>query len=204
MTDELHEAVQVLQDRQAILDCLMNYSRGVDRLDRELLLSCYHPDAIDDHGMFVGDREEFADWVVGMHSSTHLSHQHCLFNHSCDLDGDVAHTETYYMFAGMNREGAPLVTSGGRYLDRFERRDGRWAIAHRVCVRDWAPVDQQPDPEDPSTLTAIRAALPPDVLAFMRGGPLPTRDRQDPSYTRPLLADTDRVRAGRELRGGVA
>lgn len=200
MTDELHRAVQVLQDRQAILDCLMNYSRGVDRLDRELLLSCYHPDAIDDHGMFVGNRDEFADWVVDMHSSTHLSHQHCLFNHSCDLDGDVAHTETYYMFAGMNREGTPLVTSGGRYLDRFERRDGRWAIAHRVCIRDWAPVDQQPDPEDPSTLTAIRAALPPDVLAFMRGGPLPTRNRQDPSYDRPLTADPQRVRAGRELR----
>lgn len=82
--------------------------------DDELLLSCYHEDAVDDHGMFVGDREEFADWVVGMHSATHLSHQHCLFNHTCDLDGDVAHAETYYMFAGMNREGTALVTSGGR------------------------------------------------------------------------------------------
>ncbi len=201
MTDETQRAVRLLLDRQEILDCLMRYSRGVDRLDRDLLLSCYHEDAIDDHGMFVGDREEFADWVVDMHSSTHSSHQHCLFNHSCELDGDVAHTETYYMFAGMNRQGTPLVMSGGRYLDRFERRAGRWAIAHRVCVRDWAPVEDQPDPDDPSTLTAIRAALPPAVLAFMRGGPLPTRDHRDPSYARPLVADPHRVRAGRELRG---
>lgn len=199
--DELERTVRELQDRQAILDCLMNYSRGVDRLDRDLLLSCYHPGAIDDHGMFVGDREEFADWVVGMHGATHLSHQHCLLNHTCELDGDVAHTETYYMFVGMNREGTPLSMSGGRYLDRFERRDGRWAIAARVCVRDWAPLDAQPDPEDPSTLTAIRHALPPAVLEFMRTGPLPTRDRRDPSYARPLRIDPDRVRGGRALRG---
>ncbi|NMI01125.1 nuclear transport factor 2 family protein [Pseudonocardia acidicola] len=199
--EEIERNVRELRDRQEILDCLMRYSRGVDRLDRDLLLSVYHEDAIDDHGMFVGDREEFADWVVGMHGSTHLSHQHCLFNHTCELDGDVAHTETYYMFCGMNREGTPLAMSGGRYVDRFERRDGRWAIAARVCVRDWAPLDTQPDPEDPSTMTAIRHALPPAVLEFMRTGPLPTRDRRDPSYDRPLRIDPDRVAGGHALRG---
>ncbi|HKS99357.1 MAG TPA: nuclear transport factor 2 family protein [Rugosimonospora sp.] len=193
-TDELARTVRELKDRQEILDCLMRYSRGVDRLDRELLLSVYHEDAVDDHGMFVGGPKEFADWVVAMHGSTHLSHQHCLFNHSCDLDGDVAHTETYYMFAGMNRVGAPLSMSGGRYLDRFERRDGRWAIAARVCVRDWAPLETQPDPGDPSTMTAIRGSLPPAVIEFMRTGPLPTRDRADPSYHRPLRIDPARRR----------
>jgi ketosteroid isomerase-like protein len=198
--EELERAVIELQDRQAIFDCLMSYSRAVDRLDRELLLSVYHEDAIDDHGMFVGKREEFADWVVEMHSSTHLSHQHCLFNHSCDLDGDVAHTETYYMFVGMNREGDPLVMSGGRYLDRFEKRAGRWAIAARLCVRDWAPLPERPDFDDPSTLTAIRAVLPPAVQEFMRTGPRVTRDRGDPSYDRPLTVEPERLRGSRELR----
>jgi SnoaL-like domain len=202
--EELERAVIELADRQAILDCLMTYSRGVDRLDRELLRSVYHDDAIDDHGMFVGDREEFADWVVQMHSSTHLSHQHCLFNHTCDLDGDVAHTETYYMFVGMNREGEPLVMSGGRYIDRFEKRAGRWAIAARVCVRDWAPLAERPDFDDPSTMTAIRAVLPPAVREFMATGPRVTRDRQDPSYDRPLKVDQERLRRSRELRAGPA
>jgi hypothetical protein len=202
--EELERAVVELQDRQAILDCLMRYSRGVDRLDRELLRSVYHDDAIDDHGMFVGDRDEFADWVVGMHSSTHLSHQHYLFNHFCDLDGDVAHTETYYMFVGMNREGDPLSMSGGRYIDRFEKRDGRWAIAARLCVRDWAPLPTQPDFDDPSTLTAIRAVLPPAVRDFMATGPKVTRDRHDPSYDRPLKVDQERLGRSRELRSGTA
>lgn len=202
MTPEaMTRAVRELQDRQAILDCLMRYARGVDRLDRDLILSAYHEDAVDDHGMFVGTRDEFADWVIAMHSSTHLAQQHCLFNHTCDLDGDVAHTETYYLFAGMNRAGEPLVVSGGRYVDRFERRAGRWAIADRLCLRDWAPLPHQPDPEDPSTLTAIRAALPPPLLELMRGGPRSTRDRDDPSYQRPLRRDPDRLRQGAAARG---
>ena len=198
--EKLEAALTQLLDRQAIHDCLMNYSRGVDRLDRELLLSIYHPDAIDDHGMFVGNREEFADWVIGMHSGTHLMHQHALFNHSCDLDGDTAHCETYYMFAAMNQVGQPLVVSGGRYIDRFEKRDGRWAIAARLCVRDWAPLETQPDPEDPSTMTAIRAVLPEAVREFMGSQPPTARDRTDPSYSRPLTIDPERIRRGRELQ----
>lgn len=39
-----------LLDREAIRDCLARYCRGVDRLDRALLLSTYWPGAEDDHG----------------------------------------------------------------------------------------------------------------------------------------------------------
>jgi hypothetical protein len=75
---ELERTVTELADRQAIRDVLMAYSRGIDRLDRKLLISLYHEDAIDDHGVFVGTREEFADWAIAMHTATHLSHQHCI------------------------------------------------------------------------------------------------------------------------------
>ncbi|QYB07142.1 nuclear transport factor 2 family protein [Rhodococcus sp. USK10] len=194
---ELEVLVRELKDRQDIHDCVMNYARGVDRQDRELLLSVYHPDAIDDHGMFVGNREEFADWCLGMHIETHVSGQHCILNHVCDLDGNTAHSETYYMFAGMNREGAPLGVSGGRYIDRFEKRSGRWAIAHRVCVRDWATGIDRPDLNDPSTLTAIRHALDPGKLELLTRAPASRRDRFDLSYDRPLRSDPERLRMGR-------
>ena len=36
------------------LDAIHRYCRAVDRADRDLLVSVYHPDAIDDHGLFVG------------------------------------------------------------------------------------------------------------------------------------------------------
>ena len=185
-TEELAAAVQTLQDRQAIHDCLMTYSRGIDRLDRELLLSVYHPDAVDDHGVFVGGPEAFVDWAFGMHSSTHLSHQHCIFNYTVDLAGDVAHTEAYYMFIGMNRTGNPTTMSAGRYIDRFEKRGGRWAIAARVCVRDWAPLEQIPETLDQSAMTAV--PLTPEVEALARGCAAISRDRNDVSYQRPVPA----------------
>lgn len=198
--EELERNVLELKDRQEIYQCLLRYSRGVDRLDRELLISAYHEDAIDDHGMFVGGPQEFADWVIDMHASAHLSQQHCLLNHSCELAGEVAHVETYYLFAGMNRHGPPLALSGGRYVDRFEKRDGKWAIAARVCLRDWAPLDETPDLEDPSALTAIRSVLPPAVRELMASGARSRRDRQDPSYGRPLVIAAERVRQGGEAR----
>jgi hypothetical protein len=38
-----------------------------------------------------------------------------------------------------------------RYLDRFERRDGRWAIANRVVVLDWEHVFAPGRPSTPAS-----------------------------------------------------
>jgi SnoaL-like domain len=51
---------------------------------------------------------------------------------SGDLDGDHAHSECYYMYASMNRTAPSLTVCGGHYIDWFERRDGRWAIADQM------------------------------------------------------------------------
>jgi len=193
MTDAtLARTVADLKDRADIDRCLKLYSRAVDRLDRALLLSVYHPDAIDDHGIFVGGPEDFADWVIDMHTRTHLSHQHCQFNSTVDIDGDTAHAETYFMFVGINRKPPTFAMSGGRYIDRLEKRDGKWAIAARICVRDWAPMDTAPDSLDQSQLTAVKN-LPPAIVDLMRSGAQIARDASDPSYLRPLTIDPARV-----------
>lgn len=176
---DLETMVRELHDKRAIRDCLVTYCRGVDRLDRELLLSVYHDDAVDDHGVFVGNREEFADWVLALHARAQNATQHIITNHACDLDGDVAHTETYWLFASMNTQGAPLTLSGGRYIDRFERRDGRWAIALRKCVGDWRGAPGE-------------SWLPPAIADALNSGATASRDRSDVSYERPLQFDEQR------------
>lgn len=197
---ELEKIVVELRDRQQISDCLARYSRGVDRLDRELLLSVYHPDAVDDHGVFCGTAEAFADYVIAMHRALHLSHQHSLFNHTCELAGDTAHVETYYMFVCINRTGPATSMSGGRYVDRMEKRQGEWKIAHRLCVRDWAALEERPDPADLSSFTALRASLSPGMKAFMNAGAAARRDRDDPSYLRPLPFDAERIAQWKRLQ----
>lgn len=202
--EELRAAVRVLQDREAIRECLTRYCRGVDRFDRDLLLSAFHPDAIDEHGKFVGGPEDFADWAIGQHARAHLSHQHCIFNHRCDLDGDIAHAETYFMFVAMNRRGKPVTLGGGRYVDRFERREGEWRIAARICLRDWSTLDAIPDMDDLSAMTSTSALLSEEERAFMNAGRGPARGPADPSYERPLTLDAGRADAYRRTIGRPA
>jgi hypothetical protein len=172
---ELQERVAHLETRTEIRDCIERYARGMDRRDREILRSAYHDGAVDDHVGFVGEVDDFIDWAYAYHS-TQTRYQHYLLNHTADIDGDEAHAETYYLFVGTDKEPANHLTlSGGRYIDRLERRDGRWAIVDRVCVVEW-------NAESSSLITD-------EVIAMMSGTmKLPTHDRSDPSYARPLAA----------------
>jgi hypothetical protein len=163
---------QLLQ-RQDILDCLLRFSRGMDRFDCELFLSAFHADAIIAAGPFVGGPAELYAWAAGLHEQGQSSTHHDLLNHSCDIDGDVAHSETYYLFVGRNRDDSNWI-AGGRYIDRLERRDGLWKIALRTNAVEWSGML-------PST------ALPFAALPDLHLNGLPSRSRDDPSYQRPLV-----------------
>ncbi|MGB8366095.1 MAG: nuclear transport factor 2 family protein [Rhizomicrobium sp.] len=177
MDTELERMVRELHDKQAIRDVVHRYGRGVDRQDMDLLLSCYHPDAIDDHGMFVGPAGEFFDWTDPSHLRFFRTHQHIMTNHTCHLEGNVAHCETYWMFAGMTADGDHLATYGGRYIDRMEKREGEWRIAARKCVLEWWG-------EGMVTPDAAEAYAAVGTIA---------RNRTDCSYERPLKIDPRRI-----------
>jgi SnoaL-like domain len=171
---DLVARVKELSDRAEIRDCMQRYARGIDRQDRALLRSAYHDGAVDDHVGFIGEVDDFIDWALAYHA-TQTRYQHYLLNHSADIDGDEAHAETYYLFVGTDREPANhIIISGGRYVDRLERRDGRWAIVDRVCIVEF-------NAESESHITE-------EVIAMMVGMPVSRQDPTDPSYARPLSA----------------
>lgn len=168
-------------DREEIVSCLHRLARGIDRLDDELILSAYHPDAVDCHGaVFQGGPEEYVDWLRRSHVQRPTS-QHFLTNINVDLDGDVAHVETYFM-APLRRADDPgtLGLACGRYVDRFERRAGAWRIAVRVVITESlsempaSPVPElddtgRRDPSDVSYARPLTAVLPPPRRASSRG-----------------------------------
>jgi ketosteroid isomerase-like protein len=178
ITNELEAMLRELHDKQAIREVMANYSRGIDRRDKALLLSCYHADALDDHGMFVGGPEDFYEWTDPSHLRYFKTHQHIITNHTCSLEGAVAHTETYWMFAGMAEGDGKLATFGGRYVDRLEKRDGQWRISARKCVVEWWGNDTVPTAE---------------TLAARAGGGKVAKDRADCSYERPLTVRPERI-----------
>jgi hypothetical protein len=156
-----------LMAQQEIRDVLIRYTRGVDRMDLELVQSCYWPGAHDDHGAFQGTVEEFLKWleVLRYFEST----MHFIGNQLVELDGDTARAESYCVAyhrrgAQDGEEGYDLVL-GLRYVDRMERRDGKWRIADRRCAFDWSRVDPITGEWD----------FPAEAL---RGA----RDRSDPVY----------------------
>lgn len=197
LTNERQSAmVQELWDREQIRQCVSRYARGVDRFDREVILSAFHPDAMDEHGKFVGSPPEFVDWALAQHTHAHMSTQHCLLNQNIEFDGNsTAYVETYFMFVAMYYEGPPCRMNGGRYVDRFEKRGGEWKIAYRMCLRDWGTMDERPSMDDLSSFTSTRAYLSAEERAFMNGGPASKRDKNDPSYWRNTTVDLERAAA---------
>ncbi|MET0547614.1 MAG: nuclear transport factor 2 family protein [Caulobacterales bacterium] len=133
-------SLQEISDHIEIRQVLATYSRGVDRWDRELLKSIYHPDGRDDHTVYNGLGWGFADFIVDTCTQMKGPSQHHLTNIYIELHGDAANVETYYIayHATVDERGETLLNTGGRYLDRFERRDGVWKIAHRICTIDWS------------------------------------------------------------------
>jgi len=127
--------------RAEITDRLHLYCRGVDRRDPELLLASFWPDSKVEFGMFSGGGQEFARSLVGWFADGGVGvTAHMLGNVVIAFDGEAAFTECYLHATHRLRgeDGTEFDSIfGGRYQDRFERRDGVWRIALRRLVFDW-------------------------------------------------------------------
>jgi hypothetical protein len=132
---------------ELIRQAAARYSTGVDRCDLPMMQSAYWPDAIDDHGVFVGNAMEFCERVVSTHRRF-LATMHCNANHRIDIEPEaLTATGEMYNISYLHRlndagDGTEVDTWHGRYLDRYENRphgDGTpdWRIIHRVCVHEW-------------------------------------------------------------------
>jgi hypothetical protein len=167
--DFLNPTLQFLLDQSAIRDVHVRYCRGIDRMDWDLVRSCYHPDATDDHGGYVGGVEGFIAWAKSLlaefESTTHFTG-----NQLVEIDGDIAWAEHYARAYHRRpaRSGTPAIdlVANVRYVDRMERRRGEWRIAKRVLTVD-------SDRADPVIELYVG-----DNLKRSR------RDREDPSYRR--------------------
>jgi hypothetical protein len=180
--------IQQLLDKQAITEMITTYARALDRFDEDLLRSVFHPDSQHAHG-FVGPSSdpslpstpgEPGDFVAYAYDvlRTHTRTHHLLGNIFIDLDDDNAYTETYFSaYHRMRAKGDPLAAPnaydtemdflvGGRYIDRFQKREGVWKISHRTGLTDWVrlePPSTQGFNDTPADLLGHRG---PEDLVF--------------------------------------
>ena len=131
---ELAAGLEELVARRAIGEAIATVQRGIDRGDLALLKSAWHDDADVAYGFFDGTAAEMCEILAGAPDPTNIT-MHRPANVWIKVDGDRAVSESY-VFVYSPSEGVQSLI-GGRYLDRHERRDGRWRLSHRTYVMDW-------------------------------------------------------------------
>ncbi|MEO5760894.1 MAG: nuclear transport factor 2 family protein [Vicinamibacteria bacterium] len=164
------EIVQML-DRQQIEDVLTRYSRAVDRAELGLLKSCYHEGATEDHaGVFKGTAAEYIENLAPILPRAGVMN-HMVMNVLVEFnetDPNAAKVEAYILaFSRMKKDGEKFDTlTLARSVDRFEKRDGRWAIAVRRLCFEW-------NHEMPMLESWGRGLMIADPKVLVRGGKHP-------------------------------
>jgi SnoaL-like domain len=155
-----------LATKQAVADMLFRYCRGLDRMDKPLALSVFHPNSEVDYGhVYTGSGPGFVDFVFEQHRHA-ARHCHQITNLYVEPAGERASSEAYVMLM-MRVEAADAVTiiqGCGRYLDEWGRHDGGWVILRRQAIMDFQEAH------------ALAKDMLPTALCPSR------RDRSDPSY----------------------
>ena len=159
------DQLDVMVAKQAITEAIFRYCRGVDRMDRALALSVWHPGGGADYTpWYNGDAAGLVDWLWAAHATV-AAHAHQIHNLLIEVEGDHAASESYFtVVLRLERPDGRLLDRviRGRYLDRWSRRAGVWAIDDRRVVQDLESV------------TEVRTTATSDGAA--RRGP------DDPSY----------------------
>ena len=108
--------------KDEIREQIYNYSRGLDRMDKELARQVWHPDGTTNFvGIFEGTGPGFIDWVWEVHEA-YVAHSHQMTNILIEVDRDTAVSETYMtasLRAQPTESSASTSVVRGRYADRW-------------------------------------------------------------------------------------
>jgi hypothetical protein len=138
--NDSEERIQELLSREDIRECLLRGSTGNDLQDAELWKSAYWPDATEDHGWYQGNAHDFIDRTVPMLLQTMDEAWHLIGNTLVQVEGEQARAQSYFLaYCRLKEAGGARrdLFSGGRFLDRLERRKGEWRISARISKGDW-------------------------------------------------------------------
>ncbi|ROS01146.1 SnoaL-like protein [Sinobacterium caligoides] len=141
--------LQRLIDKDEITELVHAYCNAADRQDHEKMRALYHEDATDDHGAFFkGLAIEFIDRLPEIQAPMQILHHNVTtlnikFPNSAICEH--AEGEVYILaFHQIATDDGPMdLLIGGRYFDRYQKRDGKWKFAHRSVVADWANLHPQ-------------------------------------------------------------
>jgi hypothetical protein len=139
-------------DKLDIRDVLTKYCRGLDRMDKAMACSVFSADcSAHYYDMYEGTGHGFVDWAWEVHAGMER-HSHQISNALIEVDGNTAVSEAYVTVAlWTNPPELTEIVCRGRYLDRWEKREGNWQIVKREHVLDTQSVNGVPVPDAPNS-----------------------------------------------------
>jgi hypothetical protein len=160
-----NQRLETLLAKQDIYELACQYSRGLDRLDSELLNSVFFEDAFCEYGFYNGPPAAFVSFAMEA-LATHSANQHLVGNVLIEVHGDEAFGEVYFQAYHKvpTDSGFEDVIIAGRYLDRYERRDGCWKIAYRSEHNDWSRTEPTNDPYFEQSPDGLRGGRRDDAV----------------------------------------
>lgn len=147
--EALARRLDLVESKQQITEILYLYARGWDRLDEETLRACFWPDSMHEHSAYQGRSMDFISKNFP-YIATIASTMHRISNPIVEIDGDRATSEccfaSHHRREAADGSGEEDYFLWGRYLDRFERRDGEWRIAYRRGLNETERTQPRADP----------------------------------------------------------
>jgi uncharacterized protein (TIGR02246 family) len=133
-----------LVDQQAIAQLIAGtYPNALDTADFDTYASLYTEDGeLTLQGTTVKGRAAVKAFVAALPTEPRVIH--AITNLSYTVDGDTATGGAYWQDLGLVN-GAPGVVIAGRYEDTLRKVDGRWQIAKRGIVIEFAPPAAAPN-----------------------------------------------------------
>lgn len=124
------------KSRDAVIDLLRCYANAVDSRDWMGVRNCYFADAVDDHGVVVGDRETIVKYfekaLINFENTMHLVGEPKI----TDLETNIFDVRTPCIALHLAKSGSQtknLIISA-LYHDQVENRKGTYAIAQRKVI----------------------------------------------------------------------
>ena len=179
--------------RQSIEEVLARYARAIDRLDLELLKTVFHEDGINhEYGGGESNLHRWSEHIIPQLKSLFAGTMHHITHKSITVSGERAASEAYFISYHLVSGGRAEVVrffgeqyaqrvealdrldtgheyiGAGRYLHRWERRNGLWKISERTATLEW----NHYRPATPAEAGSMLATIVP----------LDRRDRTDPVY----------------------
>ncbi|KAI9013703.1 hypothetical protein DFJ74DRAFT_771567 [Hyaloraphidium curvatum] len=178
-------------DAARIEEAMVRYARAVDRNDLEAVRAgTFWPEAEIAIGGFVGDLPGYLEWL-GRFNRSAVARFHNITNALVRPAGPDAAVSECYMDAHNVRKSKAGVDEDrwgyGRYVDKWERRNGVWKIISRKLINDFARTVPHHPPAHLEPTMARGSSLDDRSFALLPASPL--------ALSPELLAARDEIAA---------